>query len=242
MPCTTKALDSLVEQKMTFNSMAEGTSVSGSIQDSRTGNQQELNARMKSVDRKHHWTQISREPTPFTPSAYIVDHTNVGEVVKDNNATAVQEYLDNDTNDFFDAQESLSGTSSTDDEITSGLERYVSLCSLLSKFHDARGDKLVYNLGSEMEDLFDTQDSSSVTSGIDDEITFEFHEAREAYSIDKGNSKAEIKAKMESQLESTNMEIARLTLLCYEVVNKASLLKQATFLHYPTEERKTRLR
>lgn len=36
MPCTTKALDSLVEQKMTFNSMAAGTSVSGSIQDSRT--------------------------------------------------------------------------------------------------------------------------------------------------------------------------------------------------------------
>lgn len=142
---------------------------------------------MKSVDRKHHWTQISREPTPFTPFAYIVDHTNLGEVVKDNNATAVEDNLDNETNDFFDAQEPLSGTSSTDDEITSGLERYVSLCSLISKFHDARGDKLVYNLGSEMEDFFDTQDSSSVTSSIDDEITFEFHEAREGdlvYDID----------------------------------------------------------
>lgn len=187
MPCTTKALDSLVEQKMSFNSMAAGTSVSGSIQDSHTDNLQELNARMKSVDRKHHWTQISREPTPFTPSAHISDHSNVGEVVKDNNATAVAENLDNETNDFFDAQEPLSGTSSTDDEITSGLERYVSLCSLISKFHDARGDKLVYNLGSTMEDVFDTQDSLSVTSGIDDEITFEFHEAREGdlvYDID----------------------------------------------------------
>ncbi|KAK9062008.1 hypothetical protein SSX86_019192 [Deinandra increscens subsp. villosa] len=189
MSFTTLALDRLIESK-DLKSMAPGKSVSDSkgIQINGTDKPLDLRNSTKTIDKKHHWNQISPalyatpEPTPlpdaptsFAPSPYIVNHKRRGprlsKAFSEGNAAARQVLPDEKT---------CGGVRSLEAEDIESC-RVVNDKDNVSKSVEDIHSKLVVSgdLGKDiisndavagkdnLDDFFDPQDSLSVSSSTD---------------------------------------------------------------------------
>lgn len=198
MPFTTIAIDRLIEPKAS-KSMAAGKNLSEARQGSRV-NGTNLKDSTKTVDRNHHWTQISPalyatpEPTPlpelpdspssFTASPYIVNHKRRGprlsEAFSEDDVALRQALADKKTDKIVKSLEAedvescrvVNGTDNVREVVEDGDEKFVADGEIgndsIGKVVTAGQD----NLGSEVDDFFDPQDSLSVRSSTDGESSF----------------------------------------------------------------------
>ncbi|KAD7479248.1 hypothetical protein E3N88_02384 [Mikania micrantha] len=232
MSFTTLALDRLIEPK-DLKPMAPGKGVSDSTlrnQINGTDKSSDSKNSTKSVDKKHHWNQISPalyatpEPTPlpdspssFAPSPYIVNHKRRGprlsKFLSEDGAALRQAVADEKASDGV---RSLEAEDTESSRVVNGTE------NVHEPVEDAHSKCVISgNIGNDitsnnalaqdnLDDFFDPQDSLSVSSSTDHDSSAlvcsvnlnssvsEFYDAWEELSSESGSQllSSEIEAEL----------------------------------------------